>query len=76
MAFLSGYKPRAYVLCLLPQEGVLYLSDGVRTIPIEAKREDMPVCIPARPEHWLNHFWKTDVCAGKFGLYTCYANDT
>ena len=66
MAFLSGYKPKGYVLCLQPTEGTLYLSDGNRRVPVELRKQDLPIFIPAKSPSWHNPFWKTDTCPGKF----------
>ena len=65
MAAVAGYRPKAYVLVLYPQTGGVYITNGVRSIPIDDK-EDLPIVVPLKPQHWCNAFWKTDVCAGKF----------
>ena len=70
MAFLSGYKPKGYVLCLQPTEGTLYLSDGNRRVPVELRKQDLPIFIPAKSPSWHNPFWKTDTCPGKFFFFS------
>ena len=70
MAAVAGYRPKAYVLVLYPQTGGVYITNGVRSIPIDDK-EDLPIVVPLKPQHWCNAFWKTDVCAGKFSFSSC-----
>ena len=64
MAFFSGYSPKAYSLVLYPSQGTVYLSDGARAIPVDQKRDDLPIVIPLKPAHWCNAYWKTDICPG------------
>ena len=65
MANVRGYKPKAYLLVLLPAQGKVYLTDGARNVSVESRDTNMPIVIPLRFQHWLNPFWKTDTCAGK-----------
>ena len=65
MSNVRGYKPKAYLLVLLPSQGKVYLTDGARNVSVESRDTNMPIVIPLRFQHWLNPFWKTDICAGK-----------
>ena len=66
MATFAGYKPRAYVLCLQPTEGKLFISDGLQKQSIEERNANMPIFIPSKPVHWNSPQWKTDTCPGNF----------
>ena len=68
MAFAAGYRPKAYVLCLQPTEGKLFISDGIRRLSIEERNANLPIFIPTKTNHWNSPHWKTDTCPGKFLL--------
>ena len=65
---IAGYKPRAYVLCMQPTEGKLFISDGLQRQSIEERNPNMPIFIPSKPVHWNSPQWKTDTCPGNFIL--------
>ena len=74
MTFAAGYKPRAYVLCLQPTDGKLYISDGLRKLSIEERNANLPIFIPTKTAHWNSPQWKTDTCPGDLLFLQSFSN--
>ena len=76
MTFAAGYKPKAYVLCLQPTDGKLYISDGLRRLSIEERNANLPIFIPTKTAHWNSPQWKTDTCPGNLLVLQSFNNCT